>query len=318
MVETQIAGSSVNESRGSGVWVWIALLAVILFAGAIRIRLLDAPLERDEGEYAYAGQLILQGILPYQAPSLYKYKLPGIYFVYALIIGLFGETQSGVHAGLLVANIATVILLFLLAKRLFGPIAGLVTGATYAIVSVSTSTQGVFAHAEHFVVLAVVAGVLLLLSALDCNSYWKLFFSGVLLGLAYVVRQHGAGFVLFGAVYFIWDVIKRMRDRWKTVVLRFLVFCLGVVFLFLLICVVLFIGGVFEKFWFWTFDYARKYVIMMPYRVGVESFFKQLARVITPSILIWLLAGWGFCALLRHKKHHTNQQKEKHHTQTKN
>jgi len=43
------------------------LLAVaLLTVGFIRLRLLDLPLERDEGEYAYAGQLILQGTPPYQ------------------------------------------------------------------------------------------------------------------------------------------------------------------------------------------------------------------------------------------------------------
>ena len=41
---------------------WYAL-AVIVFGLviAIRIRLLGIPLERDEGKYAYAGQLMLQG-----------------------------------------------------------------------------------------------------------------------------------------------------------------------------------------------------------------------------------------------------------------
>ena len=32
----------------------------MLFVIIVRIRLLDFPLERDEGEYAYMGQLILQ------------------------------------------------------------------------------------------------------------------------------------------------------------------------------------------------------------------------------------------------------------------
>jgi hypothetical protein len=44
----------------------LVLLAIILFA-AIRYRLRAMPLERDEGEYAYAGQLILQGIPPLSA-----------------------------------------------------------------------------------------------------------------------------------------------------------------------------------------------------------------------------------------------------------
>ena len=57
-------------------------LAVIVFGVvlAIRIRLLGIPLERDEGEYAYAGQLMLQGIPPYKLA--YNMKLPGIYAAY--------------------------------------------------------------------------------------------------------------------------------------------------------------------------------------------------------------------------------------------
>jgi len=37
----------------------LTLLVTILATSAIRLRLLSMPLERDEGEYAYAGQLIL-------------------------------------------------------------------------------------------------------------------------------------------------------------------------------------------------------------------------------------------------------------------
>jgi len=36
-------------------WPWIALLIIVLFSAIIRFRLMDVPLERDEGEYAYAG-----------------------------------------------------------------------------------------------------------------------------------------------------------------------------------------------------------------------------------------------------------------------
>ncbi|MHC4424424.1 MAG: hypothetical protein ACYSWR_07145, partial [Planctomycetota bacterium] len=80
-------------------WVWCVLLAVVLLTAAIRIRLREVPLERDEGEYAYGGQLILQG-LPSDAP-LYNIK-PGIYIAYALIQAVFGQTHRGIHIGLLV------------------------------------------------------------------------------------------------------------------------------------------------------------------------------------------------------------------------
>ena len=51
---------------------WI-FLAVIVFG--LVIRLLGIPLERDEGEYAYAGQLILQGIPP-RYKLAYNMKFP--------------------------------------------------------------------------------------------------------------------------------------------------------------------------------------------------------------------------------------------------
>jgi hypothetical protein len=53
----------------------ILLLVAIMFFSMIRFRLRDMPLERDEGEYAYAGQLLLEGIPPYQLA--YNMKLPG-------------------------------------------------------------------------------------------------------------------------------------------------------------------------------------------------------------------------------------------------
>ena len=79
----------------------LAVLAVIF----IRIRLLTIPLERDEGEFAYGGQLMLQGIPPYKL--FYNMKFPGIYAAYALIMALFGQTPAGIHFGLLLVNLAS-------------------------------------------------------------------------------------------------------------------------------------------------------------------------------------------------------------------
>ena len=48
-------------------------LIIIIWVG---MRLADAPMERDEGEYAYAGWQILRGGLPYV--DFYNMKFPGI------------------------------------------------------------------------------------------------------------------------------------------------------------------------------------------------------------------------------------------------
>src|ERR1039458_7526283 len=126
------------------------LLLIILFFALIRFQLRESPLERDEGEYAYAGQLILQGIPPYQL--VYSMKLPGTHAAYALVLAIFGQTPSGIHLGLILINAATTLLVFLLAARLFGGLAGVVAAASYGLLSTSPSVNGLAAHATHFVV----------------------------------------------------------------------------------------------------------------------------------------------------------------------
>src|SRR2546429_3690358 len=95
-------------------WIFLAVIVFGLVI-AIRIRLLGIPLERDEGEYAYSGQLILQGIPPYKLA--YNMKFPGTYAAYALIMSMFGQTIYGIHVGLLLVNAATVALVFFLGRR---------------------------------------------------------------------------------------------------------------------------------------------------------------------------------------------------------
>src|SRR5271166_4450374 len=95
------------------VYYGLLLLVIVLFA-LIRFRLRDIPLERDEGEYAYAGQLMLQGVPPYQLA--YTMKLPGTFTAYAAILATFGQTPAGVRTGLILVNAATTLLVFLLAR----------------------------------------------------------------------------------------------------------------------------------------------------------------------------------------------------------
>src|SRR5436309_10270301 len=147
-------------------FAWWALAAIVFtLVVAIRIRLLGIPLERDEGEYAYAGQLILQGIPPYKLA--YNMKFPGTYAAYAVLMASFGETVTGIHLGLLLVNAATVILIFFLGRQLISSTVGLAAAMSYAVLSVSASVLGFAGHATHFVLLPVLGGTLLLCSSRD-------------------------------------------------------------------------------------------------------------------------------------------------------
>ena len=146
---------------GSHVSPKLALVLILLCTALIRVRLLPTPLERDEGEYAYVGQLMLEGIPPYSLAS--NMKLPGTYAMHALIMAVFGQTIVGIHLGLLLVNSASILMVFLLGRRISGDAAAIGASAVYAALSLSPSVAGTASHATHFVTLFALAGTLLLL-----------------------------------------------------------------------------------------------------------------------------------------------------------
>ena len=277
-----------------------ALLATILLTGGIRYRLLDVPLERDEGEYAYAGQLILQGISPYK--ELSSMKLPGIYAAYAGLLALFGETNTGIHTGLLLINVSTIILLFFLGKRLVDPVTGVVAATSFAVLSVGQSIQGLFANAEHFVILPAVGGLLLLLRALDDDRPWSLFSSGLLLGISFLMKQHAAAFVAFGVSYIMIDQLCKRRLNRSALILRCALFSIGAIIPYGLTCLIFMLAGVFQEFWFWTVEYARAYISQVPIDYAWEGLKGRTTRIAGSAPLVWTLAGLGLTALIWDKR----------------
>ncbi len=268
------------------------LLLVIIFFGLVRYRLRDMPLERDEGEYAFAGQLMLQGIPPYKLA--YNMKLPGTYAAYAAIMAAFGETPAGIHLGLLLLNAATVLLLYFLAARLFGRLAGVVTGASYALLSTSPSVQGFQSHATNFVVLPAIFGILLLLYALHSRRWWLFLASGLFAGIAVLMKQHGVFFVIFCFLYLVVSARKQQCSP-RGILRDAALFVLGVVLPYAATCWLLHRSGVFSQFWFWTVSYAGEYS-RMGFRRGVRAFVETFPAVVGPAALIWILAALGLSA----------------------
>src|SRR5437763_6203869 len=130
---------------------WVLAAAVLVLVVTIRIRLLGIPLERDEGEYAYAGQLLLQGIPPYKLA--YSMKFPGTYAAYAITMFLFGQTITAIHLGLLLVNTATSALIFFIGKRLLNSNVGVAAAVSCALFYLCPSVLGLTRLATIFVLL---------------------------------------------------------------------------------------------------------------------------------------------------------------------
>jgi hypothetical protein len=344
---------------------WILVGLTILFVVVVRVRLREMPLERDEGEYAYVGQLMLHGVPPYR--EAYAMKLPGTYAAYALIMAVFGQSAAGIHLGLALVNAASIILMFLLGRRLLGEAAGVTSAVAFALLSLSPSVMGLAAHATHFVVLAALGGTLLLLRACGGEvqsprskvqsqgaevqgpqsnvqsltskvqgqepssltfhvSRFTLpaspFLAGLLFGLAFLMKQHGLFFGLFGAMYLLrvrtgeWLAAAGARSRQpgnrsprertgfslagpaSSAGLGRLVrdlgwFGLGWLMPYGLTCLVLWLAGAFHQFVFWTITYAAQYASAIPIVRGPDVLRATLNAVVGPNLILWVLPWVG-------------------------
>ena len=259
-----------------------------MFITIARIRLLEVPLERDEGEYAYMGQLIRDGIAPYGIAA--NMKLPGVSAVYALLFSIFGETTGAIHIGLLTVNLATGAVLFLLAKRLLNVEAGFVAAAAWVVLSSGSNVLGFWAHATHFVVLPSLLALLLLLKWNESRQWLTLTGAGVFFGVAFLMKQHGILFALFGAASVVaWSRGNKVRNL--------AAFGAAVAAPFAVTCAILWKAGVFENFWFWTVEYASQYATGTPLADGLQNFKEGIRNATIMNRAIWFIALAGSAQL---------------------
>jgi hypothetical protein len=270
--------------RSTALALILATFPLMLFS---RLRLRETPLERDEGEYAYAGQLILQGIPPYSLAC--NMKLPGTYAAYAAIMAVFGQTIGGIRLGLLLMNAATVLLLYLLGRRLLSSVVGLAAAAAYALLSFGLAVMGTAAHATHFVVFFALAGLLLLLRAMDSGRATTFFWSGALFGIAFLMKQHGMFFAAFGAAWLIW----KHPGGWMRTARRLVLFGVAAAVPFALTCLILWMAGVFPKFWFWTFQYARAYASENSLSDAWDNLKSEIPSLMNGSAALWAMSLVG-------------------------
>jgi 4-amino-4-deoxy-L-arabinose transferase-like glycosyltransferase len=258
-------------------WIWVVLCLVIGFVIAVRLRLLNLPLERDEGEFAYVGQLMLDGVAPYKLA--YVIKLPGTSAVYALCMALFGQTPAAIHLGLLLANVTGIVLLFLFAKRWFDDMVGLIAAATYALMSLSWGVGGNAAHATQFIVPAALGGILLLLRQSPGSA--AIFCSGVLFGFAFLLKQPGLLFGFYGGL-----LLLAQRPGFKKLCL----YGAGVILPFAVLCFVLWCAGVFDRFWYWSFTVAESGWVSPSQGWADLLWYANWARL-SGQLPLWLLAA---------------------------
>jgi 4-amino-4-deoxy-L-arabinose transferase-like glycosyltransferase len=278
---------------------FLLLGILVFFFGVviwIRLRLLGVPLERDEGEYAYIAQQLLQGILPY-TESL-SMKFPGIFFTYAGILAFFGESHEAIHLSLLFFNLATAFLIFLLGRNLLGLSAGIVAATCYSVLTLSPSLQGIWANSEHFVLLPALGGILLLRTAQ--NQPVRFFLSGLLLGCSLLIKQHAILFCLFGAVYLASLCFRKSHPLNKPISILTL-FGFGGLLPLIITASLYAATENFSDFWFSTFQYSFEYISLTPLEMGLVFLQNNFAAILESNFPILILSLIGLSSAIWRK-----------------
>jgi asparagine N-glycosylation enzyme membrane subunit Stt3 len=92
------------------------------------------------------------------------------------------------------------------------------------------------------------------------------------------------------------------KRPFTTSILRSLFCFLGATLPLAAICFYSYRSGVWEKFRFWTFDYAREYVSEIPLELGMKHFVLNSIDIVKPSLFLWALAAVGLLSLVFRKR----------------
>jgi len=157
-----------NTCKSFNPALWLGVLGLAFLFVLLRWNNFDAPLIRDEGEYAYAAQLLISGSAPYEHSFLQK--PPMIAYSYALAgllapdVFWFPRILAGVFAAL-----ATV-LLGDIARREFGP--GVAMPAMWLMTPMILLPEldQFIANTEMFMLLPLMATAAVYVHSRHCNG----------------------------------------------------------------------------------------------------------------------------------------------------
>ncbi|HEY3861925.1 MAG TPA: glycosyltransferase family 39 protein [Verrucomicrobiae bacterium] len=187
---------------GRPLFLFLAILAVTM---SLRAPLLDIPLDRDEGEYAYIGWRMDQHELPYR--DWVDQKPPGAFWVYRLALALPMDPILAIHLmGALFAALSAGAL-FLLARRYLDDYWAAVAGLLLGVLSADPAVQGTAANTELFMQLPIILSQLALIRATASGARRRRYaiLCGVLAGAAALFKQVGAlDWLLLVVVFPMW------------------------------------------------------------------------------------------------------------------
>ncbi len=186
----------------------LALACVLL---AVRLPSLVQPMGADQGLYAYVGERVLHGGLPYR--DAWDQKPPAIHVAYAAMRAAWPKAAAVSGADLALAAL-TALLLWRLGMLLAAPIVGQLSALLFLFLSNPSFARlggvSVRAQCETFIAAAVTGAFVLLAGSRRKPAGWRFAAAGVLFGIAFTFKYNAAVYAGAGlAALLLWNRLTR-------------------------------------------------------------------------------------------------------------
>jgi len=272
----------------------LALIFLAILFISIRIVRFFEPLGLDQGLFAYFGQHIPRGSVPYK--DIWDSKPPGIFYLYALAFSL-GDAIGWVYLLEGLCSAATAFLIYRLGRQLSDERAGITAAFVYVFFSHAPLLEGFWANAqaERFMELPIVGSLMLLTTEHPRRETELLLASGMLAGMAILFKLVAFLIVL---CFIFYALFSRKGTRYAA--RETLIFLIGVAIPLLVVSGYFWSRGALRALWealvIYKWTYAREiaegqdlwHVTIYPY----IQFAKE-------NRVFWALSLVGCVALLR-------------------
>lgn len=296
-----------NRDKGAHSWlkgklsshpfrVYLALAAIILLSSVISIVNYTFKYEmiwdNDEGEFIYNSYLVSSGMKIYDFFYSFQ-KTPGIILVGVPVVSVFGNGFMSLFVAriiTLVTKIFTIIVVFLIGKKLKNEYVGLFAALFFGIDSIINAEGGLFTPDIYTTFFASLSIYFYLNKPVISK-----FLAGLFLGLAFLFRPNS---LVVALAIFTFEILNagKFKAKFKNLFSAGLGFVSGILPLFLYLAYY----GLLYKF------FVSVWVYNLHYPVGNYSFPEIVENIFYHGVFknaaAWVFGFVGLALFIRHKE----------------
>jgi hypothetical protein len=208
-----------DEIKNLRASTWLGIFGLAALFIALRWNNFNAPLDRDEGDYAYAGQLLIHGVTPYEHEFIQKPPL--IIYTYAFSNLLLPQFFWSARLLASVFVTLTTILLGCIARWEFGRGVALPTMWLMTLMVLAPEIAQFSASVEMFMLLPLLAMLAVYCRNRQKKHPWH-WFAAAFFGVTAVLYKYTA-FPVVAFTFLAWlaEMMRRSSMTWRPIIFAF-------------------------------------------------------------------------------------------------